>query len=267
MLGKAVALLVACVAMFAVYSKRRDLRLRRQDGLLLATFTFLTLSFFGPDTIGSDGVYIRMRVVSYFYLVLILWMAAQTIPASVRKIAAVAAVSISVLLFVSRVSAYAELDRQIREYVSAGPYIQPGSTLLPLSYASYGYEPTGEKLVKRYLPFEHIGGLLAADKPVVDLSNYEADTYSFWTSYRPPVNPFHFVDKEKRSNGRASQADLSGFPPESGGRVDYVLIWGLEANAWRSPPFDRLHQQLHEAYDLIYVSPNRHLVQLYRRKN
>jgi len=265
--GKAVAFLVACVGICAVYSKRRDLRPRLQDGLLLATCVFLLLSFLGPDTIGTDGVYIRMRVVTYFYLVLILWIAAQQIPAYIQKMVASAAVIISILLFISRVSAYAELDRQIREYMSAGPYIQPGSTLLPLSYASYGYHPTGQRLVKAYLPFEHIGGLLAADKPVVDLSNYEADTYSFWTSYRPPVNPFHFIDKEKRSDRRASEADLLGFPPDSGGRVDYVLIWGLDSNEWRSAPPSRLRQQLQEAYDLIYVSHDRQLVQLYRLKS
>jgi hypothetical protein len=179
----------------------------------------------------------------------------------------VAAVSISVLLFISRVPAYAELDRQIREYVSAGPYIQPGSTLLPLSYASYGYHPTKQRLVKAYLPFEHIGGLLAADQPVVDLSNYEADNYSFWTSYRPHVNPFRFVDKEKRSDRRATEADLLGFPAGSGGTVDYVLIWGIDSNAWRSGAPDRLRQQLHEGYELIYVSPERQLVHLYRRKS
>jgi len=265
--GKALAGLVAVVSGAAVYLRWKDRRLRPNDGLFIAAAAFLLLSFFGPDTVGNDGVYIRLRMVFYFYFALILWIASQGISRRLQKLVAPAAIGISILLFVSRAPVYAELDRQIREYVSAGPFIEPNSTLISLSYASHGFHPTQRGLVRVYLPFENIAGLLAADKPVIDLSNYEAVTYSFWTNFRPNVDPYKFIDGDKRSDYRASAANLLGYPPESGGTVDYVMIWGLDDARRQSNPPERLRDQLIQSYDLIYTSPDRHLVQLYRRKD
>ena len=264
--GKAVAAIVGIVGIAAVYLKLRDGRLRFHDGLLAATVCLLVLTIIGPDTMGTDGVYIRMRLVFYFYFILILWMSSQVVPKALAAVTAVLAVLISGLLFVSRAPMYAELDRQIDEYLSADAYIDANTTLLSLSYASHGYHPTQERLVKTYLPFEHIAGLLAAEKPVVDLGNYEADTYSFWTTFRPSVNPYRFINNSKHSDSRPSETNLFGYPPESGGRIDYVLFWGLDKDGRRNNPPPRLRDQLNQAYDLIYTSPKRQLVQLYRRK-
>ena len=108
--GKAVAVLVAFVAFFAIRSKWNDRTLQPNDGLLLAATGIMTLIFMGPDAIGWGGL-IQMRLVFFFYFALILWMAAQHIPPRVAKGAAAASVLISVMLFVTRAPAYAELDR------------------------------------------------------------------------------------------------------------------------------------------------------------
>src|SRR5262249_32575312 len=187
-------------------------------------------------------------MVFYFYFALILWISVQSIPKAIAKATALLAVGISVLFFVSRAPGYAELNRQIEEYLSASPYIESNTTVLGLTYASHGYDPNPERwLVKTYLPFEHISGLLAADKPVVDLSNYESALPIFWTRYRPEVDPFRFVDKVRKSDGRASAANLDGYPPDSGGRIDYVLFWGLDEKRQRVDPPSPLRDQLSDA--------------------
>src|SRR4029079_4234857 len=117
--GKAVTLLVAVVGVAAIHARWKHRRLRPSDGLLGAALAFLLLSFFGPDTMGADGVYIRMRLVFYFYFCAMLWIAAQGMASSVKKTVALAALGISATLFATRIPTYLELDRQVREYVSA----------------------------------------------------------------------------------------------------------------------------------------------------
>jgi len=265
--GDLMAALVGGLAIAALYFMWKHGKVRRLDGTLAAAAGFFLLVIVGPEAASTGGL-IRLRMVLYFYLALILWISAQSIPKAIAKSAALVAVGISVLFFVSRAPVYAELNRQIEEYLSAGSYIESNTTILGLSYASHGYDPNPQRWPAYvYLPFEHISGLLAADKPVVDLSNYESALSTFWTRYRPEVNPFRFVDKVTKSDSRASAANLYGYPPDSGGRIDYVLLWGLDENRQRVNPPSPLRDQLRDAYDLIYVSPDRHLVQLYRRKD
>ena len=263
--GKAVAALVAVIGSVAVFSRRKEQELRLHDGLVVAAIVFLVMTITVPDTVG-DGTYIRMRLIFYFYFALIFWIAAQPLSKTILRCSAGAAVLISALLFVSRASAYAELDRQVTEYMSAAPWIDPDTTLLSLSFASWGYEPTQKRLVKTYLPFEHISGLLAADKGVVDLGNYEANLHAFWTRFRPQLNPFRFINGDQRTESRPLATNLFGYPPGSGGRVDYVLLWGFKDDESGNNQTQNLRHQLSEAYDLIYVSQERRLVQLYRRK-
>jgi hypothetical protein len=266
--GKAVVAVVGVVTIFGFYSKWKDRRLRPLDGLLLAAAGLTLLIFMGPDAIGWGGL-IQMRLVFYVYFALILWLAAQQIPPRVAKGAAAASVLISVLLFATRAPAYAELNRQIEEYLSTAPHIDPNTTLLALSFASHGYAPPENRLAKTYLPFEYLSGFIGTDKPVVDLGNYETLTFSFWTRFRPEVDPFRFVNKVVEAEIRPAAANLFGYPPESGGRIDYVLLWGLglDKNGVPRDPPKRLGEQLGQAYDRIYVSSGRQLAQLYRRKD
>jgi hypothetical protein len=214
------------------------------------------------------GGMIRMRMISYFYFALIFWISAQPLSQRFAKSIAISAIVISVLYFASRAPLYAELDSEIKEYLSAEPNMEPNTTLLALSYAGWGYtQKPGGRLVKVYLPFEHISGYLTTDKPIVDLSNYESSIRVFWTRYRPERDPFRFINPVRRSLLRPSGANLHGYPPQSGGRVDYVLFWGLDEKARQVNPAPPLRDQLAEAYDLIFVSPERGLVQLYRRKD
>ena len=66
---------------------------------------------------------------------------------------------------------------------------------------------------------------------------------------------------------RALPTGILSYPQRTGGRTDYVLVWGVRDRD-RDKEIPRLiFKQLHEAYELIYTSPQRGLMQLYRRKD
>jgi hypothetical protein len=282
-IAKALAVLIAALAVGAGYLAWKRGRLFRSDAILLAALVFLTLSVVAPKAVNTGG-YIRLRMVYLFFPTLILWISTQSIPKRVSRTAAALSVAISALLFVSRVPIYNELDRQIQEYLSVEPHVAPNTTLLALSFAGHGYrenaliglsddpsrrlaEDPALRVAKVYSPFEHLSAWLGMDKPVVDLGNYEATIPAFWTQYRSQVNPFVYIDEPFETLQRPFVANLFGYPPESGGQIDYVLLWGLDGKGRREIMPPRLRDQLTEAYDLIYMSTGRGLVQLYRLKN
>ena len=66
---------------------------------------------------------------------------------------------------------------------------------------------------------------------------------------------------------RAIPTEIAGYPQRPGRHIDYVLLWGVRDRD-RDKAIPRLiFKQLHEAYDLIYTSPQHGLMQLYRRKD
>src|SRR5262249_13102669 len=132
--GKVLAVLVGVTAILATYFIWKYGRLRRLDALLAAAIVFAFLSIAGPDAVNGGG-FIRMRLVSYFYLTLILWISAQSIPKTMARAVACLAIGISVLFYTNRAPLYAELDRQIDEYLSVESFIEPNTTVFAVSFA------------------------------------------------------------------------------------------------------------------------------------
>jgi len=55
------------------------------------------------------------------------------------------------------------------------------------------------------------------------------------------------------------------YPKRAGGRVDYVLLWGVRQEFLNHKATKSIFEQLRQGYDLIFTSPNKGLIQLYRR--
>jgi hypothetical protein len=49
--------------------------------------------------------------------------------------------------------------------------------------------------------------------------------------------------------------DLLGYPKRTGGKVDYVLLWGLRDGQRNEPRVRRVLDQLAAGYDLVYSEP------------
>jgi hypothetical protein len=144
--------------------------------------------------------------------------------------------------------------------------------LLPLHFSPYGYAPDRRILSSRVAPFMNASGHIAAQRGIVDLQNYEAMGNLFPVMFRPHLNPLVHIWYGAQFQSPA--IDFLSYPQRTGGRVDYILVWRTSGDSQDDPvaKFYRqleqsISQQLEEGYELIYISPQRGFLKLYRRKD
>jgi len=189
-----------------------------------------------------------------------------------RRLIAGAAVSIALAMLALHSAKYKELNHYLAEYMSGMHYIEPNTTLLPIAFSRGGDTANGRSLSLRIDFVLNAAGYIATEKRVIDLGNYEASqTNHFPILFRPELNPavnlyYAPLDIQTREL-RAIPTEIAGYQRCPGRHIDYVLLWGVRDRD-RDKAIPRLiFKQLHEAYDLIYTSPQHGLMQLYRRKD
>ena len=244
--------------------QRRGLPLQMGDGFLLATAVLIGVHFAAPSELAGGG-FINQRTVLYPFLTLLLWLGTFEHPARRRLRIQIAAAGIALAFLGLIVWKYAEIDRALSEIVATAGAVAPDHTLLFLSYA-HGGDGRGGDLAFRTAPFLHAGGYIAARKRLVDLSLYEANEDYFPLYFRPALNPYRYL-----SNGplgiekEPPEADLLDYPRRTGGRVDYVLLWGLRDERRGEPKVRAVLDQLAAGYGLVERSPGGRVL-LYRAR-
>lgn len=266
----AVAGLFVAVIVYAL-SRRVPLRLTFWDGFVLVAVVYAIIYLVGPSEIGG-GSYIHDRMNLYPFLVLIIWFAAHAYGPVARRSIQVLAIGIAGLLLGLHSVKYGELNDYIEEYLSGMPRIEPNRTLLPIYFSQRGDAPGGRPLLFRIDLFVNAAGYIAAERHIIDLGNYEAgQTSHFPTLFRPELNPavhLHYAPLDRASGElRGMPTEILGYPRQTGGRIDYVLVWGARDRYREKETPKTILRQLHAGYDLIYTSSQRGLMQLYRRKD
>jgi hypothetical protein len=262
-------LLIAIVG-YLLVSKIAHQQGHRWDGLLLVVAGYSVVYFTAPDVMFGGGV-ISPRMNLYLFLALILWCAAQSYHSIVKRGIQVVATGLALVLLGLHVQKYAELNEYLEEYLSGMHLVEPNTTFLPLIFSPQGYTPDGRVLSSRVAPFLNAAGHIAAQRGIVDLANYEASGIIFPVMSRPHLTPLVHIWYGAQFHSPA--IDFLSYPQRTGGRVDYVLVWHTGEDAEDDPvaKFYRqlepsISQQLEEGYELIYTSPQRGFLQLYRRK-
>jgi hypothetical protein len=244
-------------------------RWHRWDGLLLVVMVYVMMYF-----ISSEGkFFVRSRLHLYAFLMLIPWFAVQAFDLQREKIIKpIQAISVGIALLLLGVysTRYAVLNDYLREYVSGAHLIEPNTTLLPLAFSYTGRAEDGREFSSRIGPLHFAAGYIAAQRHIVNLDNYEANTSFFPVMFRPALNPFqHIMDFLRRPLAWAWQGggDFLTYAQRTGGQVDYVLVWDLRDEQRPHQLTQLLCRQLEQGYELIYTSLPRGLMQLYRRKD
>jgi hypothetical protein len=142
---------------------------------------------------------------------------------------------------------------------------------LPVCFSYTGQAEDGRPLGVRVGPFRHAVGYLAAGGEVINLLNFEAGTGYFPVLYRPEVNPYHHLPSRSRpAEGLLEETlhmDIAGYTARTGQPINYVLLWGLRPGERPGPRAQFILRQLEGDYEPVYQSPQRGLLQLYRRKD
>lgn len=242
---------------------RRDLP--RRDALLLVTAVYLVGYFTLPDAMAGGG-FILSRLGLFPYFGLILWLGAQTFSPRARRAIGWGAAVIACVLLVVRAPSYTRLEAYLDEYLSVARHVEPNTALLPISFSCWGDGLEGGALSWRIAVFLHASGYIAAGRGVVVFDNYEANTDLFPTRFRSRVNPYTHIGPERCGGYQVDAPDFLTYPERTAGRLDYVLVWGLTDGRRALPYAQSVLRQLEAGYELIYVSPERGLARLYRRR-
>jgi hypothetical protein len=266
-LSAALALLFGVVSLVLLVRRVKQGRLAWTDGLLLAVLVFTAAYFLAPNELGSGG-FLTHRLNLYPFLGLILWFGTFDYSYRTRGWIHAASVAVAVGFLAMLAPRWTALDDYLTEYMTAAGRIEPGSTLLGLSFSHHGQAPDGGEVAFRVWPFVHASGYIAARKPVVDLALYEAMEDYFPIRYRPGLDPYRriSVGDHLGLEDQPPRVDFLTYPGRTGGRVDYVLLWQLDAAPPDDPRVRSILRQLAAAYEPVYTSPRR-LVRLYRSTN
>ena len=237
-------------------------------GFLVLAGVFLALYLLLPGDLGGGGL-LKERLALFPFFSLILWFGSCS--SSSRRLwpaITAAAVAIGLPALGLRIAKHAELTKYVAEYLSVMPYVEPNSTLLPVSYASQRRSRYGPRVSEKIRIFLHLAGYIAAEKGVVDLGNYEASKDYFPLRFRPHLNPFRLLalDEKQMQLEPPRLQKLDDYARWTGGRVDYVLVWGIRGWPRSEPHVGQVLKQLSIDYELVYSSGERGAVQLYRRK-
>jgi hypothetical protein len=210
----------------------------------------------------TGGAFMDWRVSYFIYFSLLLWLGAQHYSTGMKVAVQCFAVAISICLIVSYTFAYASINRYIQEYTSIADYIEPNTTLLPLDSCGGNWRVSYHNRIK---PFIHVPNYIAAEKKVMSLRNYEANTGYFPFVFRPEKNPYVHIGTLE-CHWAPPPVNFIDYEKRTGGQIDYVSMWLGKKVHQQNENLLSSYRQLEVGFDLIYESPNG-LVELYRRKN
>jgi hypothetical protein len=258
----------AALSLYALLSTIRR-RLRWSDGFLLLAIVYAAVYMAAPSEV--DGVsYIQDRLNPFPFFALLFWLASRTYQPVARYVVCMATCLIAAAFLVSHAEQYRELNSLLDEYLSGESLIQENSTLLPIYFSQAGDDPVGQSFTTQRDLLLHASGYLALDRGLVDLGNYEAgQTQYFPTLFRPDLNPALHLDYKALDPAtgqfRAVPTGIESYPRQTGGKIDYVILWGLRGQQRGTAAAISIFDQLHDSYTLAYQSSPRGLMRLYRR--
>lgn len=223
--GFIVAVLLAAATSLALWNG-----LRSRAGLAGTRFLYLAgilggVVFLSPSSWGG-GTMITPRLVYFPVFAVVMFLASQPPPPSLRVMAPAVSLAVAGYLLAVHVPLYARYDRAVTEALSLVRAIPPGHTFALRSFQSPFTVPLSPGSDTPSIG--SVGEYLCVDRDLIDLNDYEARTNHFPLIYRALItgNP---------STEQAACGDV--FPWQ--GTPDYVMGWGLHA-----PQLDHMGDEL-----------------------
>jgi len=160
-------------------------------------------------------------------------------------------------------STYAEINKNLEAFIHPSQLIQENATLLALSYYETNSKNDQSLPSYRVNPFMHAASLISAKKRIVNLGNYQAWKGYFPIQYRHRRNPLRHLAINSQIETVPPAINIPSYINNTGGHVDYVLIWSL-GNKYRDHPNTQsIMRQLDQGYTKIYESSGPENLSLY----
>lgn len=244
----------------AIRNKFKNNTTASWNGLSILILACLSVLYVAPNRMSGGGV-IPVRIILFLLASLFFWLGLH-VPRDGEKISTVVfSIAISLGLLISHGVKYQELNKYVEEYVSGADRVEINATLLSICFSPRGNSV--DNTFPRTKPFLHASGYIAARRHVVEFNNYEAHMSYFPTRFRPDRDPYVHITA---SESLDKQLDFISYPARTGGRVDYVLVWGENRGDFPREVVESIAEQIREGYELIFTSERGNMM-LYRRKD
>ncbi len=266
-LSSALAAVLVVAVVILIVSRLRKGDWRFQDGLLVVAAAYLVGYFVAPAVavagVGPWGGSTHDRIGPYVWLVLLLWLGAQPLAKVPGRLLLSATVAIGLGLVGLRLPRYAELNDHLREYLSVAPWIPPGTTFLPLSFAHHGRRDDEQPLSHATWPFRHAASWLVPSRGLVDADNYEAEVAFFPVTYRGGYDSYRLLGSSL--DRMPSCVRIGRFNRLAPRPAEIILVWGARWAERGDPCTDEIFQVLQTQYRRVFVSSPRGQAEVYQR--
>ena len=237
----------------------RERRLLEGDAWLLGTVGFLLAYFLAPLSL-AGGAYLTPRLALFPFFGLLLWFASLRWSASARALVAAAAAAVTLASLALHMRSYQAANELLAEYMEAEPWLDAGTTVLPLHYRS---EDAGA--FPRVDVLAHAAAYFAVSRGTIDLVFYEGTGHGiFPISFHREVDPYRWLGDNPESVPPC--VDVLAYMEQTGRAIDTVLTW-KRMRGRASPCAAAVHQQLRRAYDRVHVSQPQELLEVWRLRS
>ncbi|MDQ2842802.1 MAG: hypothetical protein M3Y72_17535 [Acidobacteriota bacterium] len=224
-------------------------RVRYEDFVLLVSIALFAMGLASPDRIG-EGSYLEVRFLLFGYLTWVLWLG-LTLTRGQLMITTPVVIALSLWLMLARIPEWRAFSGDLAKVVRAGGIIEANSTVCQRDFSD------GQQSIN---PMTHAIDLLSG-KQIIDVRDYEAGRFAFWTRFRPG----YYFDEDYRAP--SSLADFEGalerFESRTGRELDYIVLTDMKASPQES--LQALLPSLANRYRLVSVSSP--AVAVYRIRN
>jgi hypothetical protein len=233
------------------WGRRRELA----DGLWLGA-AGLALLYLFTQGVDAQRLFLPERLAVLAPLVALLWLGTRTLPKALRVGAAVLAAVLALAQVSLHAASYRRLEPYVADYLSAGPVVEPGDTLLALSYAPMGFDRKGRPLSLHVAAFAHTSGFLAAERGAIDLGNYQLLTRHFAIRFRRAgVRAGLDIGLREGTDTEPPFLDLAQYESTTGRHVRLLLLWGVRPADRAHPAWPAFEQTLEREFERVHVSP------------
>ena len=251
------ALTILALGLAAAWRRWRGFVPTDADAYLAFAVVASAVYVVAPSDSPSGGSFLLPRLALFPVYGALLWIAAHAIGVRWRRVGAAAALVVAVALTVLRLPEHAYLSRLVRDYTSVAPCLAHEATMIQVSLARA--DPGS---LRRTDPMIAETGRLSSLTDGLDLDNVDASVPFYLIRYRPETDPFLYLQTNVGVFNSGFQTvppviDPIGYEQRTGGRVDYVLVFGrvdAESSTLASPQWARLRSELEAGYRRVAVS-------------
>lgn len=243
-----ILLLIVCI-----FNRIKEKKIKQFDFFLIIALLMLVFYFKQPDSFAGAGlVNERIMILPVFFV--ILWIASAKYPDNIKYIFSVVLLAGSIFFQIRKYPHIREASNAVTEYMELAADIKPYSVVLPLDYSHNGIDNNGRQIAEAVWIFTHALDYLGAEKPLIMLDNYEANTGFFPFLWVWEKNPFKWLSKDAGIEGQPASIDMNNYFSKAGEQIDYIILFNYKIADAQNPVTQNTFYQINQKYTLLRKS-------------